>query len=126
MNIKQSFLLFFILIIALNLQAEENNPTFRRIAIYVGSNDGGPERIKLLYAGTDALALHNVMQELGGIESQDNYLLFDPDISKMESTYDKVKNEFNNQSDSNQRTEFFFYYSGHSDEHGLLLGGEQL
>jgi hypothetical protein len=126
MNVKQSFLLFFILLIALSLQAEENNPTFRRIAIYVGSNDGGPERIKLLYAGTDALALHNVMQELGGIESQDNYLLFDPDISKMESTFDKVKNEFNNQSDRNQRTEFFFYYSGHSDEQGLLLGGEHL
>ncbi len=126
MNIKQSFLLLTILLIALGLHAEENNPTFRRIAIYVGSNDGGQERIKLLYAGTDALALHDVMQELGGVESNDNYLLFDPDINKIETTFDKVKNELNDPGNNEQRTEFFFYYSGHSDEQGLLLGNEHL
>ena len=126
MNIKQSFLLLTILLLALSLQAEENNPTFRRIAIYVGSNDGGPERIKLLYAGTDALALHDVMQELGGVAYNDNYLLYDPDINKIESTFSKVKNELNKPAGNDQRTEFFFYYSGHSDEQGLLLGNEHL
>ena len=126
MKIKQSLSILLILLVALSLQAEENNPTFRRIAIYVGSNDGGPERIKLLYAGTDANALHNVMQELGGVENNDNHILFDPDINKIETIFNKVKNELNNPENNEQRTEFFFYYSGHSDEQGLLLGNEHL
>ncbi len=130
MNIKQylSVILVFLaaIFIPLSLLAEVNNPTFRRIAIYIGSNDGGPERIKLLYAGSDALALHNVMQELGGIESKDNYILFDPDLSAIESIFRDVKDEIKNHSDKEQRTEFFFYYSGHSDEQGLLLGNEYL
>ncbi|MCK5153734.1 MAG: caspase family protein [Spirochaetales bacterium] len=126
MNIKQNLAILIILLVSFSLFAEENNPTFRRIAIYVGSNNGGSERIKLLYAGTDALALHDVMEELGGIEPKDNHLLFDPDLNTIESLFTDVKKEFISPENKEQRTEFFFYYSGHSDEQGLLLGKEYL
>ena len=125
-DLSAIIILLVTLLIPLTLQAEENDPTFRRIAIYIGSNNGGPERIKLLYAGTDALALHNVMEELGGIQPGDNYILFDPDINTIEGLFNDVKGEFTSSSDKEQRTEFFFYYSGHSDEQGLLLGKEYL
>jgi len=130
MNIKQYLSVILILLITLlvplALLAEEITPTFRRIAIYVGSNNGGPERIKLLYAGSDALALHKVMEELGGVDSYDNFLLYDPDLSTIKNLFSDVKNDFNSSSNAEQRTEFFFYYSGHSDEQGLLLGNEYL
>ena len=126
MKIKKILPIILILFVSLSLQAEENNPTFRRIAIYIGSNNGGPDRIQLLYAGTDALALHNVMEELGGIESKDNYILYDPDINKVINLFNNVKKELNSPSIKKQRTEFLFYYSGHSDEQGLLLGKEYL
>ena len=119
-------ILLVTLLIPLTIQAEENNPTFRRIAIYIGSNNGGPDRIKLLYAGTDALALHNVMEELGGIQPIDNHILYDPDMNTIESLFNDVKKKLTNPSDKEQRTEFLFYYSGHSDEQGLLLGNEYL
>jgi len=80
----------------------------------------------LQYAGTDALALHNVMNELGGIQNTDNYLLYDPNIHEIQNTFASVNNKLANQINNEQRTEFFFYYSGHSDEQGLLLGKEHL
>lgn len=126
MKITRYLTIVIILLVSISLFGEEQNPTFRRIAIYIGSNNGGEDRIKLLYAGTDALALHAVMEELGGIESKDNFLLFDPDLNTIENLFDDVKAEFKTPADEKQRTEFFFYYSGHSDEQGLLLGNEYL
>jgi hypothetical protein len=127
MSKKKYFLITIILFLSLSIiLAEEQSSTFRRVAIYVGSNYGGADRVKLLYAGTDAQSLHNVMNELGGIEKYDNYLLYDPNIDKIEDTFAKVKRDLEAGTDISQRTEFFFYYSGHSDEYGLLLGKEHL
>jgi Caspase domain len=126
MNIKRTILIILIITSIFKLYGEGINPTFRRIAIYVGSNFGGSDRIQLLYAGSDALALHNVMNELGGVERKDNYILYDPDIRQFKDIFSKVKQDLKTPAFKDQRSEFLFYYSGHSDEQGLLLGNEHL
>ncbi|MBQ0038960.1 MAG: caspase family protein [Treponema sp.] len=92
-----------------------------RYAIYIGSNIGGNNR-QLLYAGTDAMAFQNTMADIGGIRKSNSVLLLDPAKDDVDNAMEYisqliVKNKFNA-----KRSEFVFYYSGHSDENALLLG----
>ena len=45
-------------------------PTFRRIALIVGANDGGSGRTKLRYAHSDARAFAKVLLQLGGVKQR--------------------------------------------------------
>ena len=76
---KRTMLLVMILLSGVCLFANQSSRGLRRFAMFIGSNDGGHERVRLLYAESDA-----------------------------------------------RRVEFLFYYSGHSDERGLLLGEERV
>ena len=38
-----------------------------RLAILVGANDGGPDRVHLRYADDDAQAMATVLTEIGGV-----------------------------------------------------------
>ena len=49
--------------------------TVRRFALLIGANDGGPERMRLRYAVTDAERLAQVLNELGGLDPSDMQLL---------------------------------------------------
>ncbi len=76
---KRTMLLVMILLSGVCLFANQSSRGLRRFAMFIGSNDGGHERVRLRYAESDA-----------------------------------------------RRVEFLFYYSGHSDERGLLLGEERV
>ena len=107
-----------------NIFAAENKAdaaSVERYAIYIGSNIGGNNR-QLLYAGTDAMAFQNTMADIGGIRKSNSVLLLDPAKDDVDEAMEYisqliVKNKFNA-----KRSEFVFYYSGHSDENALLLG----
>jgi hypothetical protein len=103
----------------------EQAPPVRRLALVVGANDGGFGRVPLAYAHSDARAMHRVLRQLGGIESTDAILLLGARADTLATALDKEAELLRSAQKPGIRLEFLFYYSGHSDEQGLLLSGER-
>src|SRR5262249_49493656 len=102
--------------------AEEPLP-LRRMALVVASNDGGKERETLRYAERDAHAFGALLEQLGGVDDRDRVLLIAPDRAELERRVRELEHQLREAKKSAERVELIFYYSGHSDERGLLLGG---
>ncbi len=100
-------------------------PPLRRIAIIAGSNDGGPQREMLRYALTDAERFAHVLQQFGGLTPEDTILLLDPTEQSFRASLDAMNTRLARARDKT-RTELLLYYSGHSDEQGLLLHGSRI
>jgi len=98
----------------------------RRFLLASASNDGGPGKVRLRFSGDDARGVASVMGSLGGVSLSNSTLLFDPDTGRFLSTMDDLSRRMALSRDSGNRVELMFYYSGHSDEDGLLLGGSRL
>lgn len=99
--------------------------TIRRFALVAGANDGGSGRALLRYAGTDATAVARVLEELGGVASSDRLLLVEPDRAALQRGLADLHDQLEAARRGGTRVELFVYYSGHSDEEGLLLGDER-
>lgn len=100
-------------------------PRVRRFALVVGANDGGSDRVKLRYAGTDARAVAKVLAQIGGVEKKDAVVVLQPTPESLRAEIEKIRARIS-AAGGDGRTQFIFYYSGHSDERGLLLGGERM
>ncbi len=96
-----------------------------RYAIYIGSNYGGKEREKLLYAGSDAQNFQKTMAEIGGVPEKNSWLLIDPTKETVEEAIESVSATIEKKNNLAKRSEFLFYYSGHSTEDELLLGDDK-
>ncbi len=92
----------------------------------VGSNNGGPRRTPLRYAASDAQAMSKLFQELGGVDDPDQVLLADPDGEAFWHGFQDLRERIAEAEHAHGRVELFVYYSGHSDENGLLLGEESV
>lgn len=114
-------LLLLVLLGSLEAQQEARLPV-RRFAMVIGANDGGSERIQLRYAVSDARRFAGVMEEIGGVQPRDSYLILDPEPRQIEETTRAIRQEVARARSGARRVEFLLYYSGHSDEQGLLLG----
>lgn len=103
------------------------NLPVKRLALFVGANQGGPAQQPLLYAQKDALKMQQVMQEVGGVTAADRILLLDPTPEEVREALRVLAGRMaSSPGAETRRTEFLFYYSGHSDESGLLLGERSL
>lgn len=100
--------------------------TVRRFALVVGANDGGEERVVLRYAGTDAEAVSAVLERFGGVATGDLVRLSDPTPEQLFEAIDVMSTRIRAARHGGQHVQFVFYYSGHSDEQGLLLAGERV
>lgn len=92
-----------------------------RVAVIAGRNDGGPERTTLRWAHKDARAVDEVLGALGGVAPGDRFLLIEPDRPALAATLALAQARLA-LAPPGARTELVFYYSGHADEVGLLLG----
>ena len=119
-------LLLMIIVSAGSLSADQSSGALKRCAVFVGSNDGGHERVRLHYAESDARAMAQVMQELGGVEFNDSLVLLAPTSYDLETAFLMMDSRIRQTHADARRVEFLFYYSGHSDEKGLLLGEERV
>lgn len=129
MQLFKKFTLFIILIFIATASSATNNKKqniIKRFAIVVGANDGGYNRTKLRYAVSDANSFMSVIQEMGGVEKENSLLLFQPDRRNFFSAMRKLYWKIYNSKKNIRKTELFFYYSGHSDEEGLLLKNEKV
>lgn len=104
----------------------EPAPASRRVALIVGANDGGPGRVKLRYAGSDARALARVLVELGGLERGDEVVLLEPTQAELLAGFARAQARVQAARAAGERVQFVFYYSGHADERGLLLGASRV
>ncbi|MBL8993501.1 MAG: caspase family protein, partial [Spirochaetia bacterium] len=95
-----------------------------RFALLVGANDGGKTRVKLSYAESDARNIERVLSSMGGLSESNSILLSSPTLEGVLSGLTAVKDKIR-AGKSGDRVEFLFYYSGHSDEKGLLLRGDR-
>lgn len=97
-----------------------------RWALVVGANDGGTDRPRLRFAGADARAFAEVMTRFGGLERQRVVLLDEPGPAALEAAFRDLGGRIGATPAASGRVEVLFYYSGHSDERGLLLGGQRV
>ncbi|ATB33916.1 caspase family protein [Melittangium boletus] len=103
------------------------SPVVRRLALLVGVNDGGPERTRLRYATTDAQSISKVLGELGGVTPADRVLLLETGREGLMEGFARMKGLVESARASGaSRVEVLLYYSGHSDDEGLLLRGERV
>lgn len=103
--------------------AAADDARLRRFAMIVGANDGGTDRVKLRYAGTDARAVATVVREMGGVQPGDVELVLDPSKGELDASFGRLATRMRAARTGGTRVELIVYYSGHSDEDGLLLSG---
>jgi hypothetical protein len=120
--LKRSFIVFMIGILSISAMYPESL-TLSRYALIMGSNDGGKDRVLLRYAEQDALSFANVLKEMGGVTGDRLQLLFNPSVAGVTKSIDELKIKIRNDSNLQARKEIIVYYSGHSDEEGILLSG---
>ncbi|MBI5548296.1 MAG: caspase family protein [Deltaproteobacteria bacterium] len=97
-----------------------------RFALITGSNDGGPGRVPLRYAVRDAQGLSRVLEQLGGIPIERQLVLTDTSRAGFLDGLERVRDRLERARGQAERLELLLYYSGHSDENGLLLGRDRL
>lgn len=95
----------------------------RRLALMIGVNDGGRDRVRLQYAVSDAITLAGSMQELGGVDPADMAILKDITVEALDAAFDRLYRHAAEAKKNGERIETLIYYSGHADERGLLLRG---
>lgn len=99
------------------------NVTVRRLALVVGANlaEGRPA---LRYAVADAARFANVLRDLGGVQPKDVNEIPQPTPSSLEEAVRALGDAVRLARKEAGRVEVVFYYSGHANETGLLLGSQ--
>ncbi|HXU00112.1 MAG TPA: caspase family protein [Polyangia bacterium] len=100
-------------------------PRLRRFALIVSANDGGPGRVPLRFADSDAVSVADVLRKLGGLRDDDMILLTGARRAAFQSAFERMRAAIAAAGTVGRR-ELIVYYAGHSDEQGLLLGGERV
>jgi len=106
-------------------QQQAGNNT-RRIGLFIGANEGNYGQEKLRFAESDAEAVSRVFSELGGINEEDNIKIPQPQLTPaiLNSWLEVIKSQLADAKRNGQRTEFIFYYAGHSERGNLNLGSQ--
>lgn len=112
--------------VAAPLPMAQGKTVVRRFALITGASQGGRDRVPLRFAGSDARAMRHVLSDLGGLGETETLLLLDVGRAGMRTGFQRIKEMIAASQVPGARTEMIFYYSGHSDESGLLLGHERI
>jgi hypothetical protein len=98
----------------------------RRFLVTAGANSGGANRVPLQYAVTDAESFSNIMVEMGGVRTEDRIVLRQPDWNALNQALTTLEGRISRMPQGEKRAEVIFYYSGHADERGLLMGNDHV
>ena len=126
--IRSAFALALLAAVTLARPSRAAEPTvrLRRFALLVGVNDGGAARAKLRYATSDARSMARVLESLGGVAPDDLVFVATPSRAAVLDGFARVEALVRSGRAPGVRGELLVYYSGHSDEEGLLLGGDRI
>ena len=125
------FLLVFLFlgVTALSAQAtgDQSEELYtRRFTLLLGANNGGAGRAILRYAVDDALAVKNVLEDMGGVHETDSRFLIEPSRNQFFKEVSALALEVIEAKKNYRRVEVIFYYSGHSDEESIFLGDSRV
>jgi hypothetical protein len=102
----------------------------QRYTLIVGANFGGDDRPLLRYAVSDAERFARVLVDIGGVNRTNEIVLKDPKVREFMEALSalgrRVAEGHRATAQAGGRTEVVFYYSGHADEKGLLLGEDRI
>lgn len=98
-----------------------SNILANRYAVIIGQNKGGKQLRSLRYAEEDARRFSKLLIEIGGFQKENVVTLLGTDSVGVSSALRKTSDVLFEKKDFNNSL-FLFYYSGHADEEGLLLG----
>ncbi len=98
----------------------------RRLALFIGNDDGGDDTRPLRYATEDARRLHAVLTQLGGVAPQDALLLLNQDAPRVTAALNDLGTRAADSSRRHERTTLIVYYSGHARDGFLRLGATRL
>lgn len=93
-----------------------------RFGLFVGSNAAPDGREPLRHAQADAQRLRQVFVQLGAMEAADARLLLGPSPAEVLAALAALEERASERPGS----VVVFFYSGHSDDRALLLGGSEL
>jgi len=117
--------LLFMLIVFLGdaaiCPARQSPSPVRRFVMAIGANHGGPERMELRYAVSDARAFSEVLLEMGGVLPEDLIILAEPDRRALFAEFGSLQKMVTLARDDRDKVEVIIYYSGHSDQNHLLF-----
>jgi len=80
----------------------------------------------LRFANSDGESIGRVLANLGGVREGDLIMVGDATRASLTQAFAELKRRIAREARSQLRREVFVYYSGHSDEEGLLLSGERV
>ncbi|MBN2737276.1 MAG: caspase family protein [Spirochaetales bacterium] len=123
MTARNFYLKLMILIFIVLSSSVFGEMGLKRYAIIVGANDGGEDRVILRYAVRDAKAFNKVMVDMGALDNEETMLLLNPDRFRIDQAFVNMQQKILSDSPVS-RKELVFYYSGHSDEEGIMLQNE--
>jgi len=112
------------LLLAVSLPLLAEGEAIQRFALVVGSNVGGKTTATLRYAVNDAKRFRDVLVRLGGTREENVLLLVNPEGENLQNGLSYIGSRIKKATAPGLQTQVVFYYSGHSDERGLLLSGE--
>ncbi len=98
----------------------------RRFAIIVGNDSGGEGTRDLSYARDDARKLYGILTRLGGVRTDDAFLLLNDSAESLLKALAEVEKRSSVAREAGDRTALFFYYSGHAKDGALRLGNSAL
>jgi Caspase domain len=98
----------------------------QRFTLVIGANFGGAERPRLQYAVSDAERFARVLVDLGGVPPANEIVLKQPKLHDLLDALNLLSARVTEARRAGSgRTEVLLYYSGHADEHGLLIGDDR-
>jgi hypothetical protein len=113
--------------LALTVGATPARAETRRLAVLVGHNAGAGARPPLRYAERDAEKLARVLGELGGIASDDLFLVNGQPLASLRVAMEQARARVAEwRRTPGTRVLLLFYFSGHSDGQSLEIGRERL
>ncbi len=125
-KIIRSVFLSAVIILPPAVMAENSPQSIKRYSLIIGANNGGPSRDILKYAVKDAESFESILHRIGGVDRTNSTILRNPRKNEIISKFNSVLSKINRDRKLGRRTEFIFYYSGHSDEESLFLGKEKM
>jgi len=124
--VKKKFVMLCLISLCVSLNIFSQPRGIRRFAVVVGANDGGRFRTPLRFAVSDAASFMKVLRNMGSVYSDDAYLLYQPNRENLIAVLNNVYSKIARVKKDYEKIEFVFYYSGHSDEDGLLLSSDKV